>query len=196
MTGKAASTIERFKVLRNFELQEVQVNTAGGSQGVALFDENQIIEVLEKYNTQQLKQFAKLGIRTALHRLAGYQVSEVVTVEIIDPQKPDLDRLILLGFCQLKALFYYRSAINDGFGEVPQLVESIDPIFWDADIALVSLAFCMFALKMEESCLERQKSELALARKTVKQRKKDIANLQSGKVLHVLPAFGDWYQQG
>lgn len=73
MAGKPASTIKRFKVLRNFALHEAQIDTPGGKQGVALLDEDQIVEVLEKYNTSRLKQFAKLGVRVALHQIAGYR---------------------------------------------------------------------------------------------------------------------------
>jgi hypothetical protein len=79
MAGKSASTISRLAALRNFKLQHTQIDTASGSKTVALLDEDQIVEVLEKYNPSRLKQFAKLGIRTALHQIAGYSQQPIAS---------------------------------------------------------------------------------------------------------------------
>jgi hypothetical protein len=85
MSGKAPTTIQRFTALRNFELQQTQVVMARGKKLITLLDEDQIVEVLEKYNPSRLKQFAKLGIRTALHQIAGYNQQPVATQSILKP---------------------------------------------------------------------------------------------------------------
>jgi hypothetical protein len=64
-----------------------------------LLDEDQIIEVLEKYNTKRLKQFTKLGIKTALHQIAGYQQEQhdrpnLDTFTIYDLKPWQIERLV------------------------------------------------------------------------------------------------------
>jgi hypothetical protein len=106
MAGKSASTISRLAALRNFELQHTQVVTPSGSKTVALLDEDQIVEVLEKYNPSRLKQFAKLGIRTALHQIAGYKqdrgfAPQQKPLNIFNLDKETLGKLSLLNFSKL-----------------------------------------------------------------------------------------------
>ncbi len=106
MAGKSASTISRLAALRNFELQHTQIDTPSGSKTVALLNEDQIVEVLEKYNTKRLKQFAKLGIRTALHQIAGYQ-QELIEIEedLESVEMFDLDERTME---LIEAWVYYR----------------------------------------------------------------------------------------
>jgi hypothetical protein len=103
MSGKAPTTIQRFTSLRNFELQQVQVDTGYGKKLVTLLNEDQIVEVLEKYNTKRLKQFAKLGIRTALHQIAGYQQEPIEEDESVEMFELDERTMELI-----EAWVYYR----------------------------------------------------------------------------------------
>ena len=125
MTSKAASTIQRFALLRNFELHNTQADTAGGIQAVALFSEDQIIEVLEQYDTNRLKQFAKLGIRTALQQIAGYQNISVVTFS-----KPK--SLLDLSPTKLNRLAAHQLLIEFGKKPDPELAEGIDLEYFKA----------------------------------------------------------------
>ncbi len=125
MTGKAASTIQRFTVLRNFELHNTQADTAGGIQAVSLLNEDQIIEVLEQYNTDRLKQFAKIGIRTALHQIAGYQNISVAT-----SAKPK--SLLDLSPTKLYRLAAHQLLIEFGKKPDPELAEGIDLEYFKA----------------------------------------------------------------
>ncbi len=85
MTEKAPTTIKRLAALRNFELHEAQIDTATGKKTVTLFDEDQILVVLKKYNPDRLMQFAKLGIRTALHQIAGFEQKPISVQLSLEP---------------------------------------------------------------------------------------------------------------
>jgi hypothetical protein len=120
IVGKPPKTIFQFKLLRNFVLQEAQVDTATGKKTVTLFNEDQILEVLEKYSSKRLKQFAKLGIKTALHQIAGYQ-------RTIDPQSGFnfivQDKLSMFDESDSR----YQASIDKFFDESdPNFVEAID----------------------------------------------------------------------
>jgi hypothetical protein len=111
---------------------------------------------------------------------------------LIDANPIDLSALT---HGQLKRLFYYRCNIDDGAGEVSELVQHIDPVFWDADITSISVAFERCCLDLEERCLEVQLRNLSESRRAIRLRKKDIANLESGKVSRLLPDFGRYYER-
>lgn len=78
------STIQRFLGSRKIDGEMVEIPTPGGLQGSRIFDEDVILDVLEKYNTPTLKLFSKLGTRVALHGMAGYSV----TSEAVKPKQP------------------------------------------------------------------------------------------------------------
>jgi hypothetical protein len=170
-------------------LLEAEVNTPQGFRTATLIPENLMAKTIRKFNEPLSEKIDEAGVRVLAHKLAGYEISSTATVEVLVEPNPNLDGLISLGFCRLKALFYYRSAINDGSGDVPQLVQNIDPIYWETDLTTISLAFSKYCLDFEERSLERQKLDLSQQRRKIRDRKKDIANLESGKVLHVFPAF-------
>lgn len=79
MADEHQETIRRFIGVTNTQTTTLEILTPGGLQGVTIFDEDAILVVLEKYNPSRLKQFAKLGIRLALHQIAGYQISKLST---------------------------------------------------------------------------------------------------------------------
>jgi len=120
MAEKTAETVRRFSVSRNFKLQEVEVDTPGGKQGVSLFDKYQIAEVLKKYNPDRLEQFAIIGIDFALHQIAGYQSA-------IDPQLKFKaivhDSLLMFDESDPR----HQSAVDKFFDESdPNFVQAID----------------------------------------------------------------------
>jgi hypothetical protein len=122
MAEKAPTTIQRFTALRNFELHVTQAVTATGKKTVTLLDEDQIIEVLERYNTKRLKQFAKLGVNTALHQIAGYQqpIEQDLTqfetpVELCLTSK-EINKLLKIGYAK-----------RDGKFVDPKLLLSFNP---------------------------------------------------------------------
>jgi KilA-N domain len=96
---------------------------------------------------------------------------------------------------QLKRLFYFRSSIEDIVGPIDGLVYDIDPTLWAADITSISLAFEQLCLDLEERTLESRKRELAETKRAIRLRKKDIANLQGGKVSRLFPDFGRHYEK-
>jgi phage antirepressor YoqD-like protein len=80
MSGKAKSTIsERFGKL---PLNEAEIQTPGGIQGVRLINEDLIAEWLPKDNPLMSTQLLKLGVRVFLHKLAGYEVRSTATFKI------------------------------------------------------------------------------------------------------------------
>jgi hypothetical protein len=56
---------------------KAEVLTTGGLQGVTLLNEDQLLQVITKYNPTLLAKFARLGLRMALHQMAGYSVSNI-----------------------------------------------------------------------------------------------------------------------
>ena len=79
MSGKIPSTISRRltmsgKVLRCECLDQAQIETAGGLQGVALIPEDLICQWLIKDNHELALKVMRLGVRLFLHTIAGFQV--------------------------------------------------------------------------------------------------------------------------
>ena len=79
MSGKIPSTISRRltmsgKVLRRECLDQTQIETAGGLQGVALIPEDLICQWLIKDNHELALKVMQLGVRLFLHTIAGFQV--------------------------------------------------------------------------------------------------------------------------
>ncbi len=81
MCNKNESTIRTFAGARNFELIDAVIHTDGGLQGARLFNENQILEVVTKYNPTLMIQFAKLGIRLTLHKMAGREIAPAPKID-------------------------------------------------------------------------------------------------------------------
>jgi hypothetical protein len=77
MSGKIPSTISRrltMSGLREKGLEQAQIETAGGLQGVALIPESLICQWLIKDNHELALKVMQLGVRLFLHTLAGFQV--------------------------------------------------------------------------------------------------------------------------
>lgn len=73
MAQKSVGAISKFIGVSKIDVISTKVNTPGGLQGVSLLSEDDIVNVLAEYNIDRLKQFGKLGVRLALHQIAGYQ---------------------------------------------------------------------------------------------------------------------------
>jgi len=77
MSGKIPSTISRrltMRGLREKGLDQSQIETAGGLQGVALIPEDLICQWLIEDNHELALKVMQLGVRLFLHTLAGFQV--------------------------------------------------------------------------------------------------------------------------
>lgn len=75
MSGKDKSTISRrLKGVAKKDTKSAEIQTGQGLQGVALIDEDLMADWLAKDNPTLLKQFVKLGIRVALHKMAGFEI--------------------------------------------------------------------------------------------------------------------------
>jgi hypothetical protein len=68
------ATIRRFVSSADLQLKRATIPTAKGLRSSALLNEEQIMEVLEKYNPHKLALAAKAGMRMFLYKLAGYEV--------------------------------------------------------------------------------------------------------------------------
>ena len=83
MSGRIPSTISRrltMSGLREKGLDQAQIETAGGLQGVALIPEDLICQWLIKDNPELALKVMQLGVRLFLHTLAGFRVrSEAIT---------------------------------------------------------------------------------------------------------------------
>jgi hypothetical protein len=136
IVGKPPKTIFQFKLLRNFVLQEAQIDTATGKKTATLFNEDQILEVLEKYSSKRLKQFAKLGIKTALHQIAGYQTT-------IDPQ---------LGFNSIvqDKLSMFDELDSRYQASIDKLFDDSDPNFVEAIDRMTSMLVCTLYGELSE----------------------------------------------
>ena len=92
MSGKNVSTISRrLKGLHGSKPKEVQVQTPGGLQGLALIDEKTIRQWMLKDNHEMAMQLMELGTRMLLHQLAGFEISSTAiaaqqSTEIVLPE--------------------------------------------------------------------------------------------------------------
>jgi hypothetical protein len=96
MAGRNESTIREFLTARKISVIKAEIDTATGKKTARLLSESSICKVLAEYNSERLEQFAMLGIRTAMHQIAGYQQKPVVQIEPIDIYNLDqetMDRL-------------------------------------------------------------------------------------------------------
>ena len=76
MCNKNVSVIYKFVGVSFGDIKKVEVLTTGGLQGVSFLTEDQLLEVITKYNPTLLAKFAKLGTRMFLHQLAGFKKSQ------------------------------------------------------------------------------------------------------------------------
>lgn len=101
---------------------KAEIQTAGGLQGVSLYDENTIYETFAKYKPELLIQCAKAGIRVYLHTLAGFKVNSTAVAKELSPleileqqvrlmrqQQDELDRVKL----QVQELNEFKQEIKD-----------------------------------------------------------------------------------
>lgn len=155
-------------------------------------------KTIRKFNEPLAEKIDEAGVRVLAHKLAGYQIQSTAA-----PQSPSVqpkltpnlpDALSVLAHGQLKRLFYYRINIECGNGSVEQLVEDIDPIFWEADSKSVAIAFEQHCLDLEERYFAQCQQQLQSLKHCIRLRKKDIANLRQGRYPNLLPDFGRHYE--
>jgi phage antirepressor YoqD-like protein len=71
----------KFAGVQKFELLNSKIHTTGGIKDVRLLNESQILELVSKYKSNLLIQFAQIGLRAFLHNLAGYKVQSTALTE-------------------------------------------------------------------------------------------------------------------
>lgn len=80
MSGRDKGTISRrLQGVASSTEKTAEVPTGGGIQGVALIDENLIVEWLPRDNPAAASALLRLGVRMGLHKMAGYEVSTTAT---------------------------------------------------------------------------------------------------------------------
>ena len=87
MSGRSASTIrerlcnvtETFQGGREQPVKSAEIPTSGGLQGVRLITEDQIVEWLPNDNPAMASKLLRMGVRIALHGMAGYSVTTTAT---------------------------------------------------------------------------------------------------------------------
>jgi hypothetical protein len=92
MTDKPSKTIHKYvngglKGVTQMTLKTAEIQTPGGLQGVTLLNEDQMLEVICKYNPELLMKFAQVTLRMYLHQEAGYkhgQRSVGLTQQLLD----------------------------------------------------------------------------------------------------------------
>ena len=72
--GVNESTLRSWICARNITAKEAEILTPGGLQGARLMSENSIAEAIAKYNPTLAAQLMRLGVRSLMHKLAGYEV--------------------------------------------------------------------------------------------------------------------------
>jgi hypothetical protein len=137
MCGVRLKTIRewRNKGVSQINVISAQVQTAGGMQGVSLFDEDAIFEAFNEYNPSLLIQCAKIGLRMYLHGLAGYRYEIKQGI----PAKPK--SLLDLSPTKLYQLAAHQLSVECGKKPSPELVEGIDREYLSATS---DAAFCAY----------------------------------------------------
>jgi hypothetical protein len=91
MAGKSKSTIsERLQGVRPTERQTAEISTTGGIQVVRLISEDLIVDWLITDNPAAAKALLKLGVRMALHTMAGYEVKSTAIETPVNEAQPRL----------------------------------------------------------------------------------------------------------
>ena len=89
MSGRSASTIrerlynvtEAFQGGREQPVKTAEIPTNGGLQGGRLITEEQIVEWIPKDNPAAATLLLKIGVRMALHKMAGYEIKSTAMPE-------------------------------------------------------------------------------------------------------------------
>ena len=107
MSGRSASTIrerlcnvtETSQGGREESLKTAEIPTSGGIQGGRLITEDQITEWLPKDNPAAATLLLKMGVRMALHKIAGYEIKSTAMPEtqpIVSPLDAQIQRALAL----------------------------------------------------------------------------------------------------
>lgn len=107
---------------------------------------------------------------------------------------PSIADLSVLTITELKRLFQYRLSIESGSFVAQQLVEDIDPIFWEADFKSVAIAFEQHCLNLEENYVRLIEQDVKTTKRSIRLRKKYIATLSNGLMPSLIPDFGRYYR--
>jgi hypothetical protein len=129
MCGKDERTIRRWKGAALIPLLSAEIQTEGGLQGAALFDEKAVGMALIRYNPELAQKCFQAGLRVFLYGLAGFQSNT---------RKKTIKTLPELSFGELSLLRAVLSAKQAGKPyEISQL---FDPIYLTATLNDVTYA--------------------------------------------------------
>ncbi len=117
MSGKSESVIrERVTTARDNANLIAEVLTATGFKTARLITEDQIVEWLPKDNPAAATALLKMGVRMALHKMAGFEVKStaIPTVEPIDPIDAKIQQAIALASAGPLAVEAFKILHGDG----------------------------------------------------------------------------------
>jgi hypothetical protein len=185
------------KAVTKIDVVSAQIPTATGLKTVTLFDEYAIFEAFKEYNPDLLVQCAKAGLRMYLHGLAGYRYE----IKLETPKQPEPIRL-RCGPDDLRALYEYRLAIEEGRTPDERSVEHIDLNYLQADLHNISLTFAKMMLGDQRRFMHLEATSLqdsinhAMTKKfyrdqkaQIKRREREIAVLEKGTVSRIQPTW-------
>jgi hypothetical protein len=107
MTDKPSKTIHKYvtgglKTVTQMTLKKAEINTTTGLKTVTLLNEDQILEVICKYNPSLLMKFARVTLRMYLHQEAGYKHNADKPTELTQRLLNDIYALVCIK-CDAKA---------------------------------------------------------------------------------------------
>ncbi|AGR48541.1 hypothetical protein A4L_14 [Anabaena phage A-4L] len=127
MCNRNESVIRRFVTAAFGGLKTAEVLTTTGLKTAALMTEDQLLEVITEYKPTLLAKFARLGLRVALHQMAGYQVT---TTAVEKPAVPQTYKEALMAIIaaeeEKERLALENTELMD---DVQRLSEVVDELF-------------------------------------------------------------------
>jgi hypothetical protein len=119
MAGTDPKTIRQYiRTEGEITVIKAKVPTATGLKTGDMLPESSICKILAKYNPGRLEQFAMLGIRTALHQIAGYKQQ---------PVKQKLEPIDIFNLDERTTQLLYAWEL---YGRKENAVEIWDKMFW------------------------------------------------------------------
>lgn len=119
MLGISDAALRKYITANQIDLKIAQIPTTTGLKTANLINEDQMLDLISKYNPTLIIQFAKVGLRAYLHQLAGYHINSTT----IAPQPPQTY------IEALKALVVAEEEKARLVQENLQLKETVDELF-------------------------------------------------------------------
>jgi hypothetical protein len=112
--------------VKKMELKTAEIQTPVGIRSVKLLNEDQILQVVSKYNPSLLIKFAQCGLRVFLHQLAGYSVVSTAVEQIPPKTRRELAEEALKLIIELEEKEALIASLEE---DVERQAEVIDELF-------------------------------------------------------------------